>query len=433
MSKEIGRRQFIQDCFFKPLYGLAAKALLPPLLKNYAPQIEQQADWVPHWDGDWKRRHSPGGLKFVFIPGITATSDDIESFAPIKEQLYGLGYDEHDVLDISYKINENNPLLGEEYNSHDSSVNPLESVKNIEKLIDKYRKDFPEDRLVFIGHSQGGYISYELTRRNSDKVAAVISLDGALKGADIVPTPVEQVFAPIIAGEAGSYFLERGSQTAASGEVENEVARLVSQGVHFFSFASTDDLIVPPPFAYVQNSSKQIEGQEIETLFSMGTAISWPGSRRVKTILEKHQRYLRMLDPVEESYSAELKRQKQTVVGGFDGHGAVLAHQKVREGIEKIVRSLASQDNRPSERSAQIITPAGEEFLRRKTATGLLLNQLPYSGYNFLMYYDFDQAQFIIEIPKGAQDEALIEISTYLQSQGIEDLSWINNVTYHTR
>lgn len=348
------RREFLDQYLFKgPL--VAAGITIINDLSSKTPENEQE-HWVWHWDNTWKRRNQTPGIKFIFIPGLGHESlRDGESFEYIKSSLFTLNYDYHDMLDISYRINENKDFLGEHYDRKDSTQHPYKSLGNMNKLVDWYEKQFPGDKFIFIGHSQGGYLAYELARRHPDRTAAVISLSGALKGADIVPGSLDEMLAYQIGGEAGKFFINRGKQ---ADEVEEEVARLVAQGIYFFPFSSTQDLVVTPTYSSVNSASRQIAGKKIETSFNMGRWVNWPGTRFINESLEEHRGLINnALDARTSDESAQLELRKM-LVGSYDGHAAVLANSKVLDQIQYIVSEIKSQVKSPE---PQIAKPRSEE------------------------------------------------------------------------
>ncbi|QQG44840.1 MAG: alpha/beta fold hydrolase [Candidatus Roizmanbacteria bacterium] len=416
----LSRRQFLQAA------GLTAAAAFLP--KEWTREL-----WVEHWDGTWKRRNSEPCLKFIIIPGLGATADDQESFKYLKEQaIYSAGFDEYDVLDISYRVNDNNPRLGEHYDHQDSTQHPYTSVENMDKLMNWYEENFPEDKFVIIGHSQGGYLAHELAKKHAGKTAAVISLDGALKGADIIPTPTDTWLAPIIGGEAGQFYLERAQEEDIDSRVENEVNDLVSQGVRYISFASFDDLVVAPKYAYALASTQVIGGKRMQTLFSMEQWVEFPISKYVDEKLEEYQRINSMLDAKESDESAKLKEQRTMIKGGFDGHGAVLVHPQVLEQISYIISVLKNERSNniyPSEHSGLITNKEEEEFIRKEQLVGqMIAQQTPYSGQYFSIRNDISINKVIVEISSAQSNEGNLEFQNFLLSYGVEDPSWIRHL-----
>lgn len=291
--------------------------------------VSQETE-VPHWDGTTKNHSPDGGIKFIPIGGIhTQTGDN--TFSEIKKALGELGFSEADILEPSYRIDRQKPLLGLPYTDKDSSQNHQQSLENLNLLIYLWKKQFPLEKFWLLGHSHGGWLAYELARKHSDAVAGVITFDGAIKGAKVTPypTPVESLGARAFYGESAGFLVERGADAQTSLSVEKEVKRLQENGLIFVSFASTEDYIVKPQYALVQASNKNFGGKEIELSFSMGT---WPEWDVAKSAAEKFDRFKLDLDaPVAES-SAQLK-------WGIDAHGGVLTHPKVLEYLKLIIGS----------------------------------------------------------------------------------------------
>lgn len=285
---------------------------------------------VSHWDGTTKNHSPDGGIKFIPIAGLgTQTGDN--TFSEIKKALGELGFGEADVLEPTYKIDRQKPLLGLPYTDKDSSQNPPQSLENLSLLVYLWKKQFPLEKFWLLGHSQGGWLAYELAHQHPDAIAGVITLDGVLKGAKItpLPTPAESLGARLIFGEAGKFFVERSANDNLPSWVENEVKKLQQKGVVFVSFVSTEDDVVRPQYAFVETSNKNFGGREIELKFPMGRWIEWDVAQNiVKFELD--------LNSPEAGRSAQLLSSAGKVVGY---HGAVLAHPKVLEYLKLIVSS----------------------------------------------------------------------------------------------
>lgn len=83
----------------------------------------------------------------------------------------------------------------------------------------------------------------------------------------------------------------------------------------------------------------------------------------------------------------------------------------------------------PPESIFQTSTPESEESARRSKLVGLLLKKLPYSGTKFSLRYNMDTNQFIAVYADGEEAAGKIELDGFLESNGIDSTSWLNNFT----
>lgn len=323
---------------------------------TYTPQRSEQVPpaeiLVPHWDGGLKRR-IPGTplLKFVFIPGMGSTYTDKRAFDPMKRKLYELGFGDGDMLDISYRIERYKPPYGAPYDWQDTTRDPRASLETLRDMMYyEYFEQFPDDIFWYCGHSQGGFMAEELAYRFAHRTAGLVTLSGALKGADIVPTSIDRALAPLIAyyvgGKAGVYFLEMGERTDDDEVIERQCANLVSIGIPVLTFAPTNDKIVTPKYAFVKNSTHQIGGVPIETQFPMDEWQEWSSVSHLDERIQQKIDGIRddIPDMREEASSAQLNDSERrrillTVKSEFSGHYAALNHP----GVHKIIQTAVKQ------------------------------------------------------------------------------------------
>lgn len=74
--------------------------------------------------------------------------------------------------------------------------------------------------------------------------------------------------------------------------------------------------------------------------------------------------------------------------------------------------------------SPEDIKKAKESYL-----VGQLIPALPHHGTNFSLYYDFSKNQFILYLNPFATSEGSVEFDAFLKQNGVEDRSWIENLT----
>lgn len=324
------RRELFTEIIPNTALGIAAISFLTSLFPQRAEA--QQEIWIPHWDGSWKRYNPFGGLKFVPIPGLGSTSRDKESFRPILEQaIYPLGFDEHDVLPPSYRIDMSSPRLGLPFERVDSTQHPDVSLYNMHKLIELYERQFNQDRFVIIGHSLGGFLGFNLALMHQPRVPALITLNGAIKGADILPSSIDQFFASFVGGEGGQYLINRGQRKETADKVETDAKWLRQKGTLVISFQSTGDPIVTPHHGYINNSDTLVNGRKLQTLFSM---------RKWETSLAADYIYSLIKELQNGEELAKFLEQAPYIADAYKQHAAPLDNPEVIEQIRYIIESL---------------------------------------------------------------------------------------------
>lgn len=82
----------------------------------------------------------------------------------------------------------------------------------------------------------------------------------------------------------------------------------------------------------------------------------------------------------------------------------------------------------PKPRSSQKYQEANEEFIRRESLVGKLLDKLPYFGNNFSLKYDISSNRFTATIKQGSEEAGQKQLNEFLSANGIEDQSWIRNL-----
>lgn len=79
-------------------------------------------------------------------------------------------------------------------------------------------------------------------------------------------------------------------------------------------------------------------------------------------------------------------------------------------------------------RAYQKFTPADIDQLNKDTATGSLLNKLPYKGVNFSFVYYYEINRFTLVLKQGAEQQGNEEFDRWLKDNGINDRSWFRNL-----
>lgn len=398
----------------------------------------QQEQWVPHWDGTWKRRNTQPGIKFILMTGLGTTSLQDNTFdAIVQDCIYANGYDQHDVLKNSYRINALNPLLGEHYTKKESTQHPNISEQGSYMIMERFMQDFPEDKFIPIGHSQGGYLAYKVATRFPEKMAGVITLNGALKGADIIPTGVDAAVAPMIGGAAATFFLERGQDIQTAQKVDGDILWLQNRGILFCPFASTNDQIVSARYASGPYQEVLVDGRRIPLVYAMEEWTEWSGAQQITEDMETQLKLLDSLNSPETivNDSARLKdspvETQRKVRGGYYGHAAVTKNAQVRTDVSHVIRTVKNTTACPSYQYPYGQPMSESELLTRENQVSSMIFNLPENGYqgnNFSVRFDYSTSQVTVTISNQNIESGKREFLQFLQSQNIQDPSWIRNL-----
>ncbi|GEM_PF-6214272 len=187
-----------------------------------------------------------------------------------------MSYDTRDMLTMTYNTSPNYPLIGAHYSAAEANRDPDENMAHLRLLFQWYREKFPQDRFILLGHSQGGFMAYRLALEFIDSIAGVVTFDSPLKGADIIPSDVDKLVAPLFGGTAADYYINRAAQQDADEEVESNVYALRDNGVAFYTFSSLSDRVVASQYSYVRNAIHAIGGVPLKDRFDMFTSDIWP-------------------------------------------------------------------------------------------------------------------------------------------------------------
>ena len=242
------------------------------------PQEQSFKDWT----GEKKRHNREGGIKFMCIPGMFTETGD-PSFQAIKTMLKKeLGYDDSDFLESTYNQDPKSKT-GKKYIKADSLQDPLQSLEVMDKLLYRWKKQCPLEKAWLIGHSQGGWLSFELAKRHPDAVAGVIMLDAPVKGADFtfLPQDIERLVGKIIGEKAAEFFISRAGIPGISERVEREAQDLQNKGIPVVSICSTEDDIVKYPGSFINSSNRFFSCQEIPLAYKMGSWREWKVAKDV--------------------------------------------------------------------------------------------------------------------------------------------------------
>ncbi|MDO8639884.1 MAG: alpha/beta hydrolase [bacterium] len=286
-----------------------------------------------HWDGTIKTPQREGGLKIIPIAGLgTVTGDN--TFSHILPVLSELGYKDRDILDPTYKIDLQKPLLGLPYSLKESTQDPLKSFYNMNQLLDLWKKQFPLEKFWLLGHSQGGWLALWLAAANPDCIAGVIGLDAAMVGADLTPfSIIERFGARIFGGEAGEYFINLGEDEISRLKTKEQVNRIKQKGIVFVSFSSSNDRVVRTEFTLAEMSDTLFSKERVSPVFPMESWAYWDIAKEVSSQTPSPQLNF---DPDKiDSQSAQMRPGESV-----SAHGAVLINPQVLESLKTIIPAL---------------------------------------------------------------------------------------------
>lgn len=158
-----------------------------------------------------------------------------------------------------------------------------ESIPRLKRLIRRVAQDNPNTRFVIIGHSQGGLIALhalELVPNQDITIDGVITLDGALGGAEKFETRVARFFTPWgnPAAAGMEYLWDTATNKSRLGTTALDNRQLVrfarSRGTAVMTLGNRDDCIWNPRRCGLRgtnNSSTQInEDADVHRLLSLG-------------------------------------------------------------------------------------------------------------------------------------------------------------------
>lgn len=66
--------------------------------------------------------------------------------------------------------------------------------------------------------------------------------------------------------------------------------------------------------------------------------------------------------------------------------------------------------------------------LDRKSKVGSLINELPHTEETFILEYSFDTFDFVLTLDQNTKKQGFEDFRVYLQSQGIDQVSWLTNM-----
>ncbi len=388
-------------------------AILPQIPLREVPRATN----YEHWNKDTKVHNKFGGFKIIPIPGMGEVAGT-ESFEYFEKMLATVGVSKNNILPPSYAVDFKKQSLGTNYTREDSTQDPWKSFLYTDLQMYLWKTLYPLEKFWLVGHSQGGWLAYELAKKHFDCVAGVITLDGAIKGADVVeslPSTIERLGARIFGGEAGAFFIERGSKRGISDEAEREVATLVKNGMVFICFSSTDDPIVSPPYSNVLSSTRQIAGRKLNQTFSMGSDSNWEPSQHlpeevVCTLPEINCLSIDLSSPSSQN-SAQLRQR----VGRYTGlHGAPLFYPDVLNTSRfALIHNISNEKIRKN-----------KDAVRRFKQNGAL-----HDGDYYTMGYDFELDEIYILVYSGSGPERFEkELKEDLKKRNIDDIFWLTDL-----
>ncbi len=73
------------------------------------------------------------------------------------------------------------------------------------------------------------------------------------------------------------------------------------------------------------------------------------------------------------------------------------------------------------------------DFLKKSAAVANLITKLPYSGANFSLTYDYSTNQFTAILRNSQEDAGNKELDAFLQTNQIDNRTWLNNLIIQTQ
>lgn len=296
-------------------------------------KLERGETWQLHWDGSWKRRNPNGGLKVMTISGILNDWKD-NIFKPIIDtSLPQANLDRHDVLPLS--INNQRP-----YSREDTMQDPYQSIVNLNEEASCHMEQYPEDDVVIFGYSQGGYYDIEvaenLVRQYPGRVKTIVTFDGALYGANILPMNLDRHIARRILGPAGEFHVDRAENPNTTRLMDTRLRRLQAQGIKIATFASIGDHVVSHDEAHYDDGDTVFLGRPIQTKFNMSIEEVMRKTETITNNLKEYDLLEKLTDLPTSEESARLARVR-SAQADLLGHGIVRQHPSVLASLRYIL------------------------------------------------------------------------------------------------
>jgi len=84
--------------------------------------------------------------------------------------------------------------------------------------------------------------------------------------------------------------------------------------------------------------------------------------------------------------------------------------------------------NEDYNKSFEKLIPTIESSEEKETKIGAVLNQLPYKGKNFSLYFDLDTGRYVLYINPSNKDLGNTEFEDFLKKNGVLSRYWLQNL-----
>lgn len=282
----------------------------------------------PDWDGHFVEAHREGSILLLFVKGWKSASDDGPSFPELKGGLRENNCStDGRMAEFTYNTRRRHDgeLELRPYDSTHATVVPITPTKYLEWQLERYKKLLPWAKIILVTHSLGGWLAFNAALNQAEAVRAVITLDSPLNGINktLIGDRGEAILRGLWGDEVVNFLIRMGDELPEEA-IERRTKMLQERGVEVFTFASTDDLLVPHQMAFLENRTQNLDGFSLNLRFPMGrlAGLDAPWINPFFTG-----------DPRE-----ELKEWFNTVV---TAHGTVTRHPEVIKTIAKIVGKIS--------------------------------------------------------------------------------------------
>ncbi|MBI3290559.1 hypothetical protein HYZ78_04140 [Candidatus Microgenomates bacterium] len=146
---------------------------------------------------------------------------------------------------------------------------PEFSINALSHHVSWLKKKAPLAQVVMCGHSQGGYLSFNVARSHPDYICRVITINSPLKGADRVVTrfleleELVELCAAIGNCQALDFYADIGDDPVWDQRVENFATELRNRNVEVFTFSAERDPWVRSDYAIIKNSNDSIGNRKV--------------------------------------------------------------------------------------------------------------------------------------------------------------------------
>lgn len=235
---------------------------------------------VIDWAGRGTNRGRNGGKKTAFYGGLLTGGgtffrprpqvDLDETFSPVINELKRNGHTDGDLLFYTY--NRKKKLeMSFGYEKTDTMQDPMESIEMADELNTEWENAYPLENRVDICHSFVGIPGLFALEKHMGTKKAVVFIDCPIFGlGPLTDNHIRERLLEIAGENVVRFLLQAGRSGAYQERVRKILREAKEKGIGIYTFASTEDLIVPWQSAYWDGSTDTIDGQKIELVFPMG-------------------------------------------------------------------------------------------------------------------------------------------------------------------